>query len=61
MDLVNDNTWEHSGERLTYTSGWKAHQPNNLWGSQDCAKFFVDGWDDAECDLNITFLCEVNN
>ena len=54
MDLVNDDTWEHSGEQLTYTSGWKAGQPNNFEGPQDCAQLWMDGWGDIECDLNIS-------
>ena len=43
MDLVNDDTWEHSGEQLTFTSGWQTHQPNNWSGPQDCT-MFLDGW-----------------
>ena len=61
MDLVNDDTWEHSGERLTYKSGWMDDQPNNWRNPQDCAEFRMNGWNDATCDLNIPFLCEVNN
>ena len=61
MDLVNDGTWEHSGEQLNFTSGWQADQPNNWSGPQDCTTLFMDGWCDRSCDFNIPFLCEINN
>ena len=32
MDLVNDDTLEHSGEQRTYTSGWIPGQPDNGGG-----------------------------
>ena len=41
IDLVRDDTWEHSGEQLTYASGWRAGEPNNyrgptrLWSDND--------------------------
>ena len=61
MDLVNDDTWEHGDEQLTYTSGWKAGQPNNYgYGkTQDCTILRMNGWDDVLCSDNYPFLCEV--
>ena len=60
IDLVRDDTWEHSGEKLTYASGWNANEPNNYKGPQDCAVIKMDGWGDYRCGDNTPFLCEVN-
>ena len=60
MDLVNDGTWEHSGEQLNFKGGWMDGQPNNWTGPQDCATLFADGWNDRSCNFNIPFLCEIN-
>ena len=60
MDLIDDDTWEHSGEKLTYTSGWTDGQPD--FGShENCARLKFLGWGDIECDYNISFVCEVEN
>ena len=60
MDLVNDDTWEHSGEKLTYTDGWRIGEPSKSM-SQDCATFLSNGWNDIQCSPAQNILCEVEN
>ena len=61
MDLYNDDTWDHSGELLTYSSAWKPGQPSNPSGvdTDDCGALSPLGWYDAKCVIARLFLCEV--
>ena len=60
MGLVSDDTWEHNGEKLTYTDGWRIGERKSSI-SQDCATFLSNGWNDIQCSLAQSFLCEVEN
>lgn len=57
LDLVNDDTWQHSGEAAVYTH-WHSGEPDD--DSSTCAIMTKhSGWRDKLCSLKFSFLCEI--
>ena len=56
--MVNDDTWQHSGEKLTFTN-WGVSEPQA--SSQDVTVLWPPGWSDVAHTQAFAFLCEYSN
>ena len=54
IDLINDDTWAHSGQQATFYD-WKDTQPDKA--EQTCATMRIK-WYDVQCDRQYAFVCE---
>ena len=49
-----------NGSSVTYTH-WRAYEPNDYLGNEDCAEMEVSGlWDDEDCWETQIYVCETN-
>ena len=55
MDLINDDTWEHSGETATFTK-WGNTEPDA--GETCCVLSSVHTWSDVICPRIHVYVCE---
>ncbi|KAG9330471.1 hypothetical protein JZ751_024268 [Albula glossodonta] len=61
---ANDRTTEGTfvdlqGQPIKFSS-WKASEPNNYKGVEDCAIVLPNGtWNDVKCDSNVIIVCEI--
>ena len=55
MDLINDGTWEHSGELATFTK-WGNGEPDTT--ENCCVLKSVHTWGDVSCHRIHAYVCE---
>jgi spore coat protein H len=53
----DDFVWV-TGEALTFNA-WRAGEPNDFFGSEDCARLEGDRWNDLDCNASSAFVCEL--
>jgi len=66
-DHVEEGVWEWvDGAKLNYTN-WNTGEPNNWWGSENCAAvnyatfpwWSAGRWSDRSCSTEMRFACEI--
>ena len=59
LDLVDDDTWEHGGQKVGNVTNWDSKEPTGSYG-WNCAAMNENGfWDDRDClFIEYAFLCE---
>ncbi|KAJ8031820.1 C-type lectin lectoxin-Thr1 [Holothuria leucospilota] len=55
-------TWKWYNMSVTYTN-WAPNEPNNLNGNQNCGELWkwqcdIASWNDKECTMQRSFICE---
>ena len=64
-DIENDGIFVWTdGKAFTYEN-WLPNQPNNYDGPQNCISIMrkegILGWNDANCDANLPYICETSS
>ncbi|GDX78720.1 hypothetical protein LBMAG42_05310 [Deltaproteobacteria bacterium] len=60
-DQAAEGTFEWDGGSASTYANWRAGEPNDFGGSEDCAAFADDGggaWNDRDCANTYPYICE---
>ncbi|XP_060037537.1 CD209 antigen-like isoform X2 [Erinaceus europaeus] len=56
-DQHHEGSWHWVDGTPLQLSFWNEGEPNNI-SEEDCAEYFVDGWNDSLCHLEKACICE---
>lgn len=60
-DLTREGwyTWISDYSAVTYTD-WMSGNPDNHHGVEDCCEIRGSNWNDVDCSVSYSFICEKN-